>query len=223
MLRDIIIFLWRAFKIALLLLLIACVSALALPLELNVQGRSQYPNLPNGCEAVSAAETLSYLGLAVTAESFASQYLTKAAIGSNTSPKEAYIGDPFGEGYYCYQQVLTDDINTYLESQQSTLRAKNHPLMTVSEIALRLHFTKKPLIVWTTVNDKMAERDDVYVWQLDGKEYHPYTNLHVVVIDGVKGFRLHLVDSVNGERWISVFKFLPTYYSMGLRSIYFTD
>ena len=208
--RDLIIFLWRAFKFLLVLLVIVCVAALAVPVQLGVTGRSQYPTLPNGCEAVAA-------------ETFAQQYLPKAAVGSGVNPTAAYIGDPFGDGYYCYPQALVSGINSFLESQPTTLEAKTHPLTTASEIALRLHLTKKPVIVWTTVDDKLAARDEASVWQIDGREYHPYKNLHAVVIDGVSGFRVHLVDSVNGERWMSLVKFIPLYYSMGLRAVTFTD
>lgn len=221
--RDLIIFLWRAFKFLLVLLVIVCVAALALPLELDVQGRSQYPSLPNGCEAVAASVALDYLGAPVTAETFAAQYLPKAAVGSGLSPQEVYLGDPFGDGYYCYPQALSVGINSFLESQPTTLQAHTHAFTTVSEIALRLHLTKKPVIVWTTVDDKLAARDEASVWQIDGREYHPYKNLHAVVIDGVSGFRVHFVDSVNGERWMSLVKFIPLYYSMGLRAVTFTD
>ena len=54
MLRTVIRFLWRAFKIAIVLLIIAAVTALAVPVSLDVTGRSQYPSLPNGCESVAA-------------------------------------------------------------------------------------------------------------------------------------------------------------------------
>lgn len=223
MFRTCIRFLWRAFKVAVVVLVIASVAALAVPVELNVEGRSQYPTLPNGCEAVAASSTLSHLGVPVTAETFAAQYLPKAAVGSGMSPKDVYIGDPFGDGYYCYPQALAAGINGFLEGQTTSLYAKTHRLTTVSEIALRLHLQKKPIIVWLTTDDKLARRNESVVWQVNGREYHPYTNLHAVVVDGVSGFRFHLVDSINGARWLPITKFLPVYYSMGLRAVYFTD
>ena len=83
--------------------------------------------------------------------------------------------------------------------------------------------SKKPLIVWVTVDDEMADRDDAVVWQVNGRSYHPYNNLHAVVIDGISGFKVHLVDSINGDRWMPLTQFIPIYYSMGLRAVYFTD
>lgn len=223
MLRSVIRFLWRAFKIGVVLLVIASLTALAVPVSLDVSGRSQYPSLPNGCESVAASVALNALGQPITAESFASQYLPKAAIGSGVSPEDAYIGDPFGDGYYCYPSALVSGINAFLQTQNTSLKAKTHKLVSVSEIALRLHLSKKPVIVWTTVDDVLAKRDEAVVWQVHGRSYHPYTNLHAVVIDGVSGFKVHLADSINGERWVSLLTFLPAYYSMGLRAVYFTD
>ena len=223
MMRTLIRTLWRLFKIAVVLLLVASLAAMALPVSLEVTGRSQYPSLPNGCEAVAAPSALTAMAAPVTAETFAVQYLPKAAVGSGVSPEDAYIGDPFGSGYYCYPKALCNGINAFLETQNTSLRAGTHKLVPFSEIALRLHLSKKPVIAWATVDDKLADRDEASVWQVDGNEYHPYNNLHVVVIDGFEGFKVHLVDSVNGDRWLSLFKFLPIYYSMGLRAVYFTD
>lgn len=223
MFRSVIRSLWRAFKIGVVVLVLASLVAMAVPVSLDVTGRSQYPSLPNGCESVAASVSLNALGLPITAKTFASQYLTKSAVGSGVSPEDAYIGDPFGDGYYCLPESLAEDINTYLDTQNTSLEANTHKLVSVSEIALRLHLSKKPIIVWSTVDDKLANRDDAVVWQVDGRSYHPYTNLHAVVIDGISGFKVHLVDSINGERWMSLFKFIPIYYSMGLRAVYFTD
>ncbi len=214
-------FLWRFFKGAVAALVIVVLVSLMIPVELGYGEQHQYPTLPNGCEAVSASVALNGLGVPIPAETFASQYLPKAAIGT-TSPKDAYQGDPFGNGYYCYPQPLVTGINNFLAIQNTSLEAKTHKLVSVSEIVLRLH-AKKPVIVWLTVDDKLASRDRSVVWQTGARDYHPYKNLHVMVVDGVKGGKVHLVDSVNGSRWMSLAKFLPLYYSMGLRAVYFTD
>jgi uncharacterized protein YvpB len=211
----------RLLKVAIVVGVFAVIVALLIPVNLNLTEQHQYPTLPNGCEAVSASVALNGMGVPITAESFASQYLPKTAIGA-ASPEEAYQGDPFGNGYYCYPAPLVTGINNFLATQNTSLEAKTHKLVSVSEIILRLH-ADKPVIVWSTVDDHLAKRERTIVWQNDGDEYHPYTNLHVMVIDGIKGGKVHLVDSVNGSRWMSLFKFIPLYYSMGLRAVYFTD
>ena len=171
------------------------------------------------------ASSLEAMGVPVTAESFADQYLPKAPVGSGVSPEEAYIGEPtsYNDGYYCLPPALALGINRFLDTQNTSLTAKTHRLTPFSEIALRLHLEKKPVIVWLTSDDKLAQRSETVVWQVAGREYHPYTNLHAVVVDGISGFKVHLVDSINGARWMPLTKFLPIYYSMGLRAVYFTD
>lgn len=216
-------FLRKTAKLIVTLMVFAVLALMILPVQLNVTGRSQYPTLPNGCEAVAASVAMTALGAPIEAETFASQYLPKTTIGSGVGPEDAYIGDPFGEGYYCYPGALVTGMNNFLSAQPTTLRAQTHAITPVSELALRLHLQKKPLVVWMTVDDKTATRDETTTWQVDGREMHPYTNLHVVVVDGISGFRVHLVDSVNGARWVSLLKFIPSYYSMGLRAISFTD
>lgn len=214
---------WRIFKVAVVVLVIVCVAAVAIPVEVPVTGRSQYPSLPNGCEAVAASSSLAALGVPISAESFAGQYLPKTPVGSGVSPEDAYIGDPFGDGYYCYPQALCAGINSFLSTQNTSLQANTHKLVPFSEIALRLHLSKKPVIVWMTTDDHLAQRNEAVIWQVEGREYHPYSNLHAVVVNGISGLKVHLVDSINGERWVSLAKFLPVYYSMGLRAVYFTD
>lgn len=210
----------RLIKAALVVGVLAVVAALIIPVNLHLVEQNQYPTLPNGCEAVSASVALNGLGVPITAESFATQYLPKTDIGAS-SPAEAYQGDPFGNGYYCYPDPLVTGINNFLQTQNTSLEAKSHKLVSVSEIILRLH-ANKPVIVWSTVNDKLAEHEDAVVWQNGSREYHPYSNLHVMVVDGMQGGKVHLVDSVNGSRWMSLLQFIPLYYSMGLRAVYFT-
>lgn len=191
------------------------------PVQLNTDWRSQYPTLPNGCEAVSAAICLNYFNEYITAETFASQYLPKAAVGT-ALPKDAYIGDPFSSGYYCYQLPLVHGINTFLSENGNTLAAHSHALTTVTEVALRVH-AGKPVICWITVDDRLPAKNAEVEWKIGSRSYKPYKNLHVVTVDGTDFWRLHLQDSVNGDRWIPIWKFLPEYYAMGMRAVYFSD
>lgn len=202
-------------------LVVAGCVALFVPVEYNLTQQNQYPTLPDGCESVSASVALNGKGVYISAEDFAANYLPKAEFGTAT-PDEAYLGNPFGNGYYCYQKPLAEGINSFLATQNTTLKAKTHSLVPLSEVLLRLH-KDGPVIVWGTVDDEIGKRETNVSWTIDGQEYYAYYNLHVMVIDGVKGGKLHLVDSINGARWISVLDFLPTYYSMGLRAVFLVD
>ncbi|MDO4281674.1 MAG: C39 family peptidase [Peptococcaceae bacterium] len=211
----------RLILLVVLVWIAAIVYVLAVPVELNIQGRSQYPTLPNGCESVAASVAMSAQGVPITAETFAADYLPKAAAGT-ANPEDAYIGDPSSDsGYYCYPQALARGMNAFLSTQNTSLRAKTHKLVPLTEVLLRLHMNR-PVIVWTTVDDEKPARSESVVWNVNGEEIHPYTNLHAVVIDGIDDFQVHLVDSVNGDRWLPLTTFAPLYYQMGLRAVYFT-
>lgn len=201
--------------------LIAAVVFAMTPSQLDTAWRSQYPDLPNGCESVSAAICMNYLGQYITAETFASQYLPKATIGS-ALPKDAYIGDPFGSGYYCYQMPLVRGINTAASDGAAGYSARSHALTTVTEVALRVH-GGRPVICWITADDHLPDRDPQVEWKVGGRSYTPYKNLHVVTVDGTGFMKLHIQDSINGSRWIPIWKFLPEYYAMGMRAVYFSD
>ena len=66
-------FLWRLLKTVVVLGVLAVIVAMILPVEMNLTEQSQYPSLPNGCEAVSASVALNGLGVPIAAETFASQ------------------------------------------------------------------------------------------------------------------------------------------------------
>lgn len=219
--RRFIRFIVRWIKGLLALLLMIAVLFSLTPVTLSIPEQSQYPSLPNGCESVSAAACLNYLGEYTAAETFASEFLPKGPIGT-VHPKKAYVGEPSAEGYYCFQKPLVQGINSFLSTRDTTVRAKSHPFVPFLEVALRVHF-KKPVIVWTTVDGKLPSKNSGVVWNINGRNYDPYDNLHVVVVDGIKGLQVHMVDSVNGAHWTSLIEFLPRYYAMGMRAVYFTD
>lgn len=219
--RRLIRFIVRCLKIGIALVLVATITFCFVPVQLSVQGQSQYPTLPNGCEAVSAAACLNYFEQYTSAESFAGDFLPKGPIGT-VHPKDAYVGEPSADGYYCFQKPLVQGINHFLDTNNTTLRAKSHPFVPFTEVAVRVHL-QKPVIVWTTVDGKMPTKDTSITWNIDGRNYTPYSNLHVVAVDGMKGLQVHLVDSVNGAHWVSLSEFLPVYYAMGMRAVYFTD
>ena len=71
----------------------------------------QYPLLPNGCEAVSAAMILQYYGFDITAQEFVDEYLFMQPLYYENNilcgpdPSHAYAGNPYtvtdGLGCYC--------------------------------------------------------------------------------------------------------------------------
>lgn len=75
---------------------------------------SQEPDYPTGCESVSAAMLLNYMGVNCTVDTFIDSYLEKGNIipGNGTyyapDPSVKFIGDPRGQGFGCYAPVIVD-------------------------------------------------------------------------------------------------------------------
>lgn len=208
--------LWRGILLGLLLvaLWLFTPAQIALPYE------SQRPALPNGCEAVSLAMVGKYYGVDTNGSRVAREDLAKGPIGS-TDPHEAYIGDPFGMGYYSYPEVVAAAANKMFADAGQSVRASAPPFMTIFQIAYQLH-QGRPVISWITVDGEWPRRQDNVQWTLpNGERYRPYENLHVVAIDGIVGAQLHLSDPQHGERWIGLGDFIKMHLGMGMKAVVF--
>lgn len=190
------------------------------PVQLEVPYESQLPTLPNGCEAVSLAMVSSYYMAPIDGASLVNNYLAKGPIGT-TDPHEAYVGDPYGDGYYAYQAVIARTAQAYFDDCHLPLKAKA-PVVT-DPWRLAFHLQRgEPSLVWITVDDKNPRRDPNATWQLGDKSYSPYTNLHVAVLDGINWRSVHLSDPQNGAREMPLWLFLKNYILMGMRAVIVT-
>lgn len=190
------------------------------PVQLSVPQQYQLPNLPNGCEAVSLAMVSSFYGQDVNGERIVNDFLPKGPIGK-TSPRKAYVGDPYGSGYYCYPRPLAEAGNAYFKESGSALQAKAPLFMDWYRISWSLH-TGHPVICWVTIDGKLPEKQDTVTWDINGRQVHPYKNLHVVVVTGVSAGTVHVNDPTDGEKKIPWHEFMMMYISMGLKSVVVT-
>lgn len=210
---------WQRFlrKLVVLCILIAIVLGM-MPTDLGVTPQYQMPSLPNGCEVVSLSMVMRYHGISADPGLLADRYLTKSAIGVG-DPKSSYIGEPRGDGYYSFEKPLVQAANVFFKENGYALTAGYHPFTPFGEITWRLH-NDQPVIVWYTLDEKWPKKFENMEWTLpSGKTHIPYENLHVVVVDGISGPFVHIVDPMQGERWVGLWRFLPIYYAMGARAI----
>lgn len=137
--------------------------------ELDVENILQLPSLPNGCEVVSLAIVLNYLGYDVNAVEFSDEYLIKGEYGA-VNPFYSYVGDPgiSGGGMGCYAPCITrtardyfDDIgdNTYVAADISG--AESNVLEDYIDSGI-------PVILWGTTN--MDCDPSVFATFTDGDE-----------------------------------------------------
>lgn len=89
-----------------------------LPVPFIGQGQ----DLPTGCESVSAAMVLQYLGFSVTAEEFAREWLPRGrfyrdenGVRHGPDPRRAFVGDPHDpEALGCWASAVQTGLSRFL-------------------------------------------------------------------------------------------------------------
>lgn len=148
---------------------------------LDVENILQFPNLPNGCEIVSLAIVLNYLGLSVDPVWLSDNYLDQGPYGK-TNPFEAYVGNPKADGMGCYASCIVDTAKKYFSDTCSSLKAKN--ISGADDEELEAWLDKGvPVILWGTTYmncDPLLFRSDNF----DGKEVIWRAYSHCLVLVG---------------------------------------
>lgn len=204
------------FRFLLVLLLLATGLALR-PASVEVPYESQLPGMPNGCEAVSLSMVSAYYMAPVGGPTIIDNYLDKGPIGT-TDPHDAYVGDPYGNGYYAYPPVIARAAERHFADRQMSLKVKAPRFTDPWRLAFHLQ-RGEPVLVWITVDDKIPRKQSGTVWQLGEDSYKPYENLHVAVLDGISWGTVHLSDPKNGQRDMPLWLFLRNYLLMGMRAV----
>ena len=147
----------------------------------------QYPKLPTGCEATSAAMLLQYYQIDITPEVFASQWLKceKLHMGRDRKlrgpdPAKVFAGDPFSvHSYGCFAEVITDAINRNCEGYHATtLKGK-----TLKTLSRRYLIHGKPLLIWATMKMAPSYPGDQWIME-DGTEFTWIAGEHCLVLTG---------------------------------------
>ncbi len=155
---------------------------------------NQYPELPVGCEIVSAVSVLNYLGLDISKKEFTDKYIkidkeftfdeNEVMYGPN--PWESFVGDPYGWGYGCFPNVLADSLNEYFEDVdfKATAYSLDHNL---NDIYIEDFIDEGvPIIVWATIDMKPFNYRNVSEWIYndEGDMLSWYQNSHTLVLCG---------------------------------------
>ncbi len=199
-----------------------CISGQYRPVEVIYQD----PELPNGCEVTSLAMVLASAGCPADKVTLYRDYLPKSdfslADGQRygPSPEKWYAGDaadPTG-GWYCFEGPVVQAANGWLEDRGSNLRAQSVTGLSRAELD-RCARDGIPLAVWVTL-DYAAPRYSEFFWTLeDGTVYHPYSNLHCVVLAGAEGGQYRIADPINGITMIDKDTFWDSFSAMGCRAV----
>lgn len=164
----------------------------------NVPVMSQLPLLPTGCEAAAAAMFLQWAGADVTMAEIADR-LPKGQLPSDHggkviggNPRYEFVGNPFStSGLGVYNQPISDIIDYYLSNQSLNMTGCNFKdLLTILD-------SKRPLIVWATINMKEPSINSVWydeqgeevIWKIPehAMVLVGYTETSIIVNDPLKG------------------------------------
>lgn len=186
----------------------------------------QDPELPNGCEVTSLAMVLASAGCPADKVTLYLDYLPKSDFSLidgqryGPSPEKWYVGDAadLTDGWYCFEGPVIQAANGWLEGRGSNLRAQSVTGLSRTELD-RCARDGIPLVVWVTL-DYAAPRYSDFFWTLeDGTEYHPYSNLHCVVLAGAEGGQYRIADPINGMTVIDKDTFWDSFSAMGCRAV----
>lgn len=164
---------------------------------------SQYPDLPTGCEATAAAMVLQYHGATVSANEFASDWLTCSSQfywndGNQygPDPHKTFAGDPFSEASYgCYAGPIVQAVNTHGRA----FTAQKITGQTLAQLCRDYIDRNKPLAVWVTMN--MCEPTPSDEWYLeDGTRFVWMKGEHCMVLVGYTPTQYIFHDPQTGRR-----------------------
>lgn len=189
------------------------------PKEINVEYISQYPELKNGCEVASLNMALSHYNIYTNKTVIARDFLKKTNIeGGN--PDEAYLGDPFGRGYYCYAKPLVEAANAYLKDKglQNKYYAVDETKM--FPIKIKTYIDKNiPIVMWSTT-DYGPLRKNGLKWKMNNSQIHEaYSNSHCFLVTGYTPTSIIVMDPITGRQEINMFKFIKMYINTGRKAM----
>jgi uncharacterized protein YvpB len=126
---------------------------------------------PTGCEIVSTAMLLDYLGYPYTVDELIDRYLPTGNLvtdlfgnQSGPSPYDAFVGDPRqADGFGCYEPVIENVLAAAVRAPQTAVDTSGK---TLAELADRYVKNGTPVLVWVTIG--MMDPSDGMAWQLDG-------------------------------------------------------
>jgi len=149
---------------------------------LNVENILQNPSLPNGCEVVSLAIVLRYMGYDLDPTWLFDYYMPKDLYSYAGNPWKEYVGNPRGYGFGCYAPCVVTTANEYIEDVGSTLVATDVSGMKLSDYEDYID-RGVPVIIWGTIY--MNGNDHVHKsWYVDGELVQWYSNSHCLVMIG---------------------------------------
>ena len=185
----------------------------------------QNPQLPHGCEITSLTAVLNYYGADVDKMTMTTSYLPKEpfkavnGVKCGPDPNVAYAGDPSSEkGTYAFAAPIVTAAERYIDKAELDLQAKNISGSPIDEIELHLELGI-PDITWVTLD--LSEPKTNGGWTITSTNtFHPmYTNLHAVVLVGIDGDIVEVMDPLKGIVQLNKQQFFDSYKALGEQAV----
>lgn len=174
--------------------------------EIPMEVINQYPELPVGCEITCAAAMLNFFGFSIDKCDLADNYLPSSAAFTEKNgvlygpdPHKYFVGDPYGKGYGCYDEVIATVINDYFSSHGSENKAVILDNANSADLE-RLLDGGVPVIVWASIDMKPYRYNAVSEWQTDsGESIIWLANSHTLILTGYDSSYYYFMDCNNKE------------------------
>lgn len=200
--------------------------------NLPVETIMQNPELPNGCEIVSLAIVLNYLGHYVDKTMLSDLYLpkyefrdvNKQRVGGD--PNSVYCGNPRYKsgGYYCFAPPLVQAANSFMSTLDSDYRAID---ATGADEAFLLSSLDagNPVVAFTTLSMGDPVTYEPSKWIINGtnQTHVPFLNLHCVVLHGYDEEFIYIADPLKGNIKCRRSSFMSSFKGIGSRAVVFTQ
>ena len=163
-----------------------------LPVPFIGQGQ----DLPTGCESVSAAMVLQYLGFSVTAEEFAREWLPRGrfyrdenGVRHGPDPRRAFVGDPHDpEALGCWASAVQTGLSRFLAAKSrdgaGTYRVKNETGAELGYLCRRYIDLDLPVLLWVSIDLRPTVNGPWYRLEPGGEPFMWISNEHCVVLAG---------------------------------------
>lgn len=194
-------------------------------LKLEVPLLLQKPELPNGCEVTALTSLLNYKGYTVDKVLLSDTFLAKAPftkVGDKLygpDPDVAFSGDPKSpKGWFAYAPPLVKAGDDYLATVGGKHKLVDLTGKTQEEIMAYI-MEGNPVAVWVTRT--LGLGNFAYGWTVEGTEKYieAPTNLHCMVVHGVVGNSLYVMDPLEGSMIYDREQFFTSFVSLGSRAM----
>ena len=163
--------------------------------KVEVENILQKPELPNGCEVVSLAIVLKYLGHPIEPFDLYETYMPQTPLRAG-DPWTSYVGDATGIGYGCYAPCVVQTGNDYLASIESDKTVYDVSGLDLSEYEKYID-EGTPVIFWGLIemncDDKLAWSGYIRRKYVD---WHSYS--HCLVLIGYSDHNFIFCDPLRG-------------------------